>query len=787
MSALLAGNGVWRRLGRGHLVLWLWLIGLTCTAWADPPIREGTLVTEVRVVGCRRHPEAAVLNEIQTRKGKPYNRAVVQADTRLLDNSHRYAIGVIAEEHIQPEGVAIVFRVVERATIQEVIYDGFKHLDNDELHAATGLRKGMPMSVSLNRRGQAALQRLYESKGYLFANIELVEGTRDDDLRVVYRVTQGPKVKVKDIEFEGNSFVTAGRLKTQIDTEARILGLFGGTYNPAMLDHDLGKLLEYYRNFGFFDCKIRREVRWNPGFETVNVVFVIEEGQRFLVTGVDVVGNRQLDKDRLMTRNVVKVGEPFNGRYVQASQKLIQGEYGRTGYINTFVRPEMRFDDERAEVQVQYQVAEAPLQAYVGEIKVIGNSVTRDNVIRRQLQFFPGQLLSEPDLRASENNLARLGIFKNEPEQGIAPTVTILDPDGPSPFKDVLVEVHEDRTGSLMFGVGINSDAGATASVVLNERNFDILRVPTSWDDVWSNRAFRGAGQEFRAEIVPGNLIQRYSVAWREPFLLDSPYSLGLTGYYLTRIFNEYYESRLGGRMTVGHRFTPLWSASISGRAEDVNVRSVSAFAPQDYLDVLGRNAIYAPRVALTRDSRDSFLRPTEGNLFELAYEQGLGDYTFPILTAEDNQYFTLYERPDGSGRHVLQLRAMVGWSGDDTPVFERFFAGGIHTIRGFDFRGVGPDERGFKLGGNFMFIGSVEYQIPLIASDKVFAVVFSDFGTVESNVEIRDFRVSVGAGLRLIVPMFGPLPIALDWAYPLAKKESDDRRLFNFSVGFIR
>jgi outer membrane protein insertion porin family len=787
MTAKLTPKSAWLLFGCGLGTLLFMLAVGTNSLAAQTTVPDGLTVTEVRVLGCRRYPEQGVLNELQTRKGQPYRRAVVQADTRKLDQTQRYTIGVTAEEILQPDGVAVIFRVVERATIQEVVYDGFKHLDSDEINAATGLRKGMPMSPALNRRAQAQLQRLYESKGYLFANVQLVEGGRDDDLRVVFRVTEGPKVKIKDLQFEGQKFVSGARLKTQIDSEARLLGLFGGTYNPAMLDHDVAKLLEYYRSFGFFDCKIRREVRWNPGFETVNVVFVIDEGPRFRVTGVDVAGNQQLDRDRLLTRNVVKVGEPFNGQLAQASQKLIQAEYSRQGYINTVVRPEMKFDAENAEVQVNYQVIEAPFQASVGQVLIIGNSVTRDNVIRRQLQFFPGQLLSEPDLRASERNLARLGIFKNNPEQGVAPTITVLDPDSPNPIKDVLVQVEEDRTGSLMFGVGINSDAGATASVVLNERNFDIFRIPTSLEDIWSNRAFRGGGQEFRAEAVPGNLIQRYSVAWREPFLFDSPYSLGTSAYYLTRIFNEYREARLGGRVTVGHRLTPLWSVTVSGRAENVKVSDVNAFAPLDYLSVLGNNAIYAPRIAINRDSRDSFLRPSEGNFFEVAYEQGLGDFNFPILTAEMSQFFTLYQRPDGSGRHVLQLRGMIGWSGSDTPVFERFFAGGNHTIRGFDFRGVGPDERGFKLGGTFQLLGSIEYQIPLIASDKVFAVVFSDFGTVESGVEIRDFRVSVGAGLRLIVPMFGPLPIALDWAYPLARKDTDDRRLFNFGVGITR
>lgn len=775
---------------RFWLVLMLLLGSLTpsSTRGQLPPAEDGPTILEVRVIGARRYPEAGVLNELKTRKGRPFQQQTVLEDTKRLDATQRYVMGVTVEVHQEREGVVVEFRVVERATIREIRYEGFKHLSRDEIDQTTGLRKGFPMSVAANRRAATALERLYHSKGYLFAKVGLVEGDKDEDINVVFRVTEGPIVRVRGIEFEGNTFVSGARLKTQIDSEARILGLFGGQFNPAMLDHDVLKLTEYYRSFGFFDVRIRRDVRWNPGYETVDVVFVIDEGQRFLVRDVRIEGNKKLDSDMLMAYNQVKAGTFYKQQEVQSSTKTMQDLYGSKGEINTFVRPVVNYEENSPEVSLVYQVNESPGQpAMVGEVKVIGNSVTRENVIRRQLLFIPGQVLSVPALRASENNLRRLGIFKVEPENGIAPTITVLDPDSPSPFKDVLVEVQEDRTGQINFGFGINSDAGLTGSVVLNERNFDITRIPTSVDDFLSNRAFRGAGQEFRAEAVPGTIFNRYSVSWREPYLFDTSYSLGTSAYYMTRRFNEYDERRFGGRVSVGHRFTPLWSANGSVRLENVEVRNVPSFAPEDYLNVLGNNQVYAPKLAIIRDSRDSWLRPTEGNNFEVGFEYAFGSFDYPILTVEDNQYFTLYERPDGSGRHVLALRAMLGLAGSHTPVYDRFFAGGNHTLRGFDFRGVGPDVNGFKIGGRFMAVGSVEYQIPLMANDKVFAVVFSDFGTVERNLEIRDVRVSVGAGLRLVVPMFGPLPIALDWAFPLNKTDFDDRRTFQFFVGFTR
>src|SRR5205085_4213833 len=166
---------------------------------------------------------------------------------------------------------------------------------------------------------------------------------------------------------------------------------------------------------------------------------------------------------------------------------------------------------------------------------------------------------------------------------GIRPTVTVLDPDTDSEYKDVLVQVQETQTGSLLFGVGVNSDAGLTGSIVLNERNFDITHLPTSFEDLLSGRAFRGAGQEFRIEAVPGTQLQRYTASWREPFLFDSPYSLGVSGYYYDRVFNEDTESRLGIRGTVGRKIDKYWTASASIRLENVGINNIPFGAPIDY------------------------------------------------------------------------------------------------------------------------------------------------------------------------------------------------------------
>jgi outer membrane protein assembly factor BamA len=313
-------------------------------------------------------------------------------------------------------------------------------------------------------------------------------------------------------------------------------------------------------------------------------------------------------------------------------------------------------------------------------------------------------------------------------------------------------------------------------SIVMNERNFDITRLPTSFDDLIAGNAFRGGGQEFRAEAVPGTQLQRYSVSWREPFLFDSQWSLGTNAFYFTRQYNEYQENRYGGKIPIGRRLNQYWSFN------------VQPWEPEAYTSVEGYNFQVGVRAGLVRDSRDSLLRATEGSLLDVGFEEMFGAYTFPLFNAEFNKYFTTYQRADGSGRHVLAFRSQFSWAGSETPVYERFFAGGFRSIRGFQYRGVGPSEGGYMTGGDFMLLNSVEYQIPVMANDNAYLVGFVDSGTVESDISnISTYRVSAGVGLRLVVPMMGPVPIALDFGFPVVKADTDRTQVFNFWMGFFR
>jgi outer membrane protein insertion porin family len=364
---------------------------------------------------------------------------------------------------------------------------------------------------------------------------------------------------------------------------------------------------------------------------------------------------------------------------------------------------------------------------------------------------------------------------------------------GQEPYVIVDVDAEETQTGRLMIGAGVNSNAGLVGNIVVDEQNFDILRLPRSWDDIRNGTAFRGAGQRFRLEAAPGTQLQRYSATFQEPYLFDTRIGLSLSASYFTRYFYDWAEARTGGRIGLGYQFqfAPDLSVNTGFRGESVDVFNPRVLAP-DIVDMLGTNSVYGFSAGLVHDTRDSPFLPTQGHLATLEFEQVIGTFVYPRGIAEARQYFLLNERPDGSGRHVLSVGSVLGFSGSDTPAYDNFFAGGYNTIRGFVFRGASPrqDAPGGGqaiVGGPFEWLNTIEYMFPITADDTLRGVVFTDVGTVESNVSINNMRVAPGVGLRITLPAMGPAPIALDFAVPVAYAPYDSKQLFSFFVGFAR
>lgn len=888
----------------------------------------------------------AILRQIQTQQGRAPSPYQIQQDvTRLLNT--RWFLSVKPLYRQTKDGPVLVFQVIERPILRSVEFVGNKKIKTGELQAHTGLTPGHGYDVAANRESVARIKSLYLEKGYRFAKVTLEKGASKDERDVVFRIEEGPKVKVRSISFEGNSFSSSAVLRTKIATKVPIdnlssygPGWIGGDYDPEIVKNDVYALKQYYLSLGFFDVDVTVDERVSEADGKVAVRFTIDEGQRYQVGEIDVLGNGVLTRDQLLTDLELASGEFFNARFLRKDVSSMKDQYDERGHVFAKVEPIPQFrQNEPGVVDLLYQIDE-DIPRYIGQINIHirgEHTHTQERVVRNQVHRFlkPGTLASGSDLRMAQQRVQGSPIWERSdpPTFDIRPVdgldyipviasrgqnpeevlekhaaelfaeeldrdfeigtmylpvsdhevgrvtlpATVFEDDNPeseveirrelrstgqstvpmyetvkpefvfrgqspdvlpstgvqlfrgqtpgnvrgqnldaygnpvpqdylsgvSPqgdpfgdafsnpapgFVDVNIDVTEGRTGRLMFGVGVNSDAGVVGQLTLQEDNFDLLRFPRSWADVGNGQAFRGAGQSFRLEAVPGSQVSRYLVSWQDPFFLQTDFSLGLSGFYYNRFFDDWTEDRLGGRISLGYVLNRYWSASTALRLENVQVRDFNqAVAPADLVDVAGDNFLSTASFTLAYDTRDNSFNPSRGHNVDFTYEQGFGQFTYPRFDVSGGQYFTVYERPDGFGKHILKFTGQVGWTGDDTPIFERYFAGGYSSFRGFQFRGVTPREGAFAVGGEFLFLGTAEYGLPITASDSIRAVVFSDFGTVEPDAGFEDFRVTAGFGFRMIVPAMGPAPLAFDFAWPIVKQDFDELRVFSFYVGATR
>lgn len=361
--------------------------------------------------------------------------------------------------------------------------------------------------------------------------------------------------------------------------------------------------------------------------------------------------------------------------------------------------------------------------------------------------------------------------------------------DGGDPIRNatVIAKIMEGRTGMLQASIGVNSNYGLVGNVSYTERNFDILKWPTAFwrPDGWAD-AFRGAGQIFRVEASPGTTLQRYSVSWDVPYIFDSKYNFGVTGLYGDRYYDDWYETRMGGDLRLGRQWTNRFSTTLTGGLYNVKIYRPTTYAIPDLNEVLGNNALYSAGLTASYDTRNHPYMPSNGYVVSGGAEQIFGTYTYTRVSYDARTYFTLHKRADGSGKKVLGLRSAAGWTGDKTPIYDRYYGGGYANLRGFEYREVTPRYPGtsFGIGGNFEFYNSAELLVPVSGGDEFQLAFFVDTGTVAKDINNwGKYRVAPGFGLRIAIPMLGPAPLALDFAFPVCKSSEDETEVFSFSI----
>jgi outer membrane protein assembly factor BamA len=490
----------------------------------------------------------------------------------------------------------------------------------------------------------------------------------------------------------------------------------------------------------------------------------------------------------------LKPGDVYSEDKLRKSLDAIRQAYGKLGYVldtargpvTAQVEPKEVRDDKSPQVDLLLFVREG--EPYTtGEIIVRGDDLTKQQVILRQMQVKPDRPLDNEALEDSRKRLEALRLF--EPGS-VRITVQPEDPDRPG-IRDVLTEVRETNTGEFNFGAAIASDSGVIGRIGIVQRNFDVADVPDSWGELFSGRAFRGAGQTFDIEVLPGTEQSVFSVSLSDPYFLETNYSAGAAASYRVREYDQYDQRTYGGRLTLGRRFGAVWQGSTFLRADNVKLYHIEDDAPQDDFDDAGPNTLVGLGFELVRTTTDDRFRPSRGSRVGMGIEQVGVDFSFTKLDYQYTSFFAINESFLGY-KTVLKLQNNAGYipqGQDEVPVYERYYLGG-QNFRGFAYRTISP--KGIRhdtmtqgddpVGGVFSFFLGAEINQP-VYKDIFSMVFFVDTGTVDTDVTFEHYRVSVGIGARFYIKGLSPLPIALDFGFPVIKQDGDESRLFTFSI----
>ena len=755
----------------------------------------GRIVRQVRVMGNVQVPSAVILNDIRTRTGQPFDPDTVVEDYQRIYTREKRFTNVEARVETVADGVIVIFQVSEQRQIRTISFKGNSDVKTQDIENVVDLKIGQAIDAFRINVARQAIEHAYHDQNFPFAHVNVDQDQLGATGDLVFNIVEGPRVRVRKVAFVGNKSFSDWKLNDQVKTKIYLFIFQAGTFDPEQVDEDVDSLRKFYRDKGFFDVRVGRILSFGPDQTELQVTFVIDEGPRYIVDHIRFEGNALLtDAELRKPLNLVE-GQPYDADVVQRDTREMVHTYSPKGVVYDptlaaldnpdylHIDPKEVFHDRPGHLDLVYTIHEGRA-FHIGRILVKGNDKTQEKVILREMRVSPGQLYDSSEIQDAQDRLRGTPYFKS----------VVITPIGTDPeIRDLLVEVTEAPTAKIEFGAGFNTNGGVAGNIGYEQKNFDIANIPTSASDLLNERAFTGAGQDFKINFQPGTISTNAVVSFTEPYLFDQPFSFNAQAYLSDYVREVFTDRRTGGQITIGHSFDYLWSAAISVRAENVTIDHVEDRPDRSsiILDGTGHHVLDAVGGQIRRDSTNHGPITYKGDdLVFGAQQYGAlgGPVQFTRLNATWDNYTTLYDDLLDR-RTVLNTHLYVGDDLEHAPFYENFYGGGIGSIRGFAYRGISP-RNGVEedaIGGDFAYTGGVELGYP-IAADILRGVVFFDAGDIESNVHFGVLRSSVGAGIRLIVPFLSEnAPIALDFGVPVTRNRQDELQLISFSIGLTR
>ncbi len=738
---------------------------------------EGKTITAVKVENNKAISSEIILSKVKTKAGETFNQEVVNEDLKRLYATD-YFTDVSIDVRETSGGVLVVFMVEEKSVIEDINFNGNVAFKTPKLKSLLKSKPNEMLNLAVLAQDISEIENFYSKKGYPFAEVkyEINIDKETGKARVTIVVNEKTRVKVAGIEIAGNRAIRTNEIKKVLSTKPAWF-FNPGIFKDEVLQEDLERIKSLYDDIGYLDAEIIPDLQYGPDGQMLKIVINIKEDKQYMVGDITVKGNLVLPEKEILSKITMSSGKPFSNRALRQDSSEVKQLYYDRGYMNAIQDVERNFNQSTGKIDITFNI-DGKEPVYVGMVEIRGNMKTRELVVRRELRIYPGEKFSGDKIKRSKERLYNLGYFENVAFD-TEPTET---PD----IQNLIVTVKETKTGEFSFGGGYSSVDMLVGFVEISQRNFDIMNFPT----------FTGGGQNLTIKAELGMVRSDFNISWTDPWIFGMPYAFGFDFYRAAHARKNdigwaYDETRTGGDLRLGKDFTDEIRGILTYRLENVKISNLADDAAPELSKEVGSNDISSLALDLAYDTRDNIYVPSRGFIVNGSIEDAggifFGDKDYVKGTGTVAYYHSFFEKI------VLELKARGGIAGaygdsDEVPIYERFFAGGANTIRGYKERRIGPRAGDQSIGGNSIVVVNVEATFPLY--EKIIkGAVFYDLGNVwakSSDFLVGgDYKYGAGVGLRVKTPIG---PVKLDYGYPFASNYDDEKNgefYFSMSRGF--
>ncbi len=724
-------------------------------------------IAKIDVTGNERIDTAFIMNSIKTKEREPYNLDKLREDMKNI-----YKTGFFSDVQINVQdtdaGKAVTFVVIERPPIKAIYLSGNKKIKTSDITEKLKIKTNTVLNIERIKESMDEIKKLYSGKGYYATrvNYDIEYGEAYADVTVNFTIDEPAQAYVKKISFTGNKTFKDSKLRDFMRTrEKGILSWFTGSgiLDDEAIEDDRKNLEAFYHDKGYLRVKVGiPDIKISQDGKTISISIPIEEGNVYTIGTVNFEGDLIFDTAELLRNLKSRTGRTFSSMTYQEDILNLVDLYQDKGYAFCDVTPLTLLDDEAKKVNLTFNITKGK-EIYFNRINILGNTKTRDKVIRRELKFAEGDRFSATNMKASKKKLKNTTFFKETDMK----LVRTEEPDK----VNVDLSVEEKPTGSLSLGIGYSTSDNIILSGNVSQENFF------------------GTGRKIYLDAALSSVTQEYRLTFIEPYIFDLNLGAGFSIFDFTRILDTYDYEKKGGSIVLTRPLTDDIKVATRYRYEVTDVYNISSEATQDIWDQRGTSSTSAVSLSLMKNTIDDILNPSKGVNSDITVEAAGGPFGgsnyFYKVTGFYGQYI-----PAGFWDSSFFVRGTGGilrpFGDKELPLYEKFYVGGLNSVRGFRFGEAGPKDINEQvLGAENQLYFNLEWIFPIYKPAGLKGVLFYDAGAgfdgTNLNVIKDSMRTTAGFGIRWFSPMG---PIRLEFGYNLFPKSGDRRNAFDFTIG---